>query len=300
MAAPDGGFPQNPQVTVDSRTGFRRRGHAFLADEARRTLGITGEIHSLAEVPIPLVHTAFGAAVCGVAVLLRPEALGLRNSAIADASLALLTAIVIFTYDRLIYPADRRPGLDAVALPVAAVGAFATVLAGVTPISVRAAAGVIAAVVIGGAPQLALRRAAETEGGRTRLLRDIAGVAVLAPVMVAGTSSALDPQWRWGLVGVLTTLVSLDALRTDGVPGHRALFAALAVGALQAGAAYLVGPGSVSSQLGVRAAMLLVVWYGLRGVAGTLADGRGRRVLVVVEYAAFVGLALGALRWLVP
>ena len=285
---------------MDSRTGFRRRGHAFLADEARKTLGVGSEIHSLAEVPIPLVHTAFGAAVCGIAVLLRPEALGLRNSAIADASLALLTAIVIFTYDRLVYPRDRRPGLDAVALPVAAVGAFGTVLAGVTPISVRIAAGIIAALVIGGVPQLAMRRAAETEGGSTRLLRDFAGVAVLAPVMVAGTSPALEAPWRWGLVGGLTTLVSLDALRTDGVSGGRAVFAAMLIGALQAGVAYAVGPGSVSSQLGVRAAMLLVVWYGLRGVAGALAVRRGRRALVVLEYAAFVGLALGALRWLVP
>ena len=285
---------------MDSRTGFRRRGHAFLADEARKTLGITGEIHSLAEVPIPLVHTAFGAAVCGVAVLLRPEALGLRNSAIADGSLALLTAIVIFTYDRVVYPRERRPALDALALPVAAVGAFGTVLAGVTPISVRIAAGVVAALVIGGVPRLALRRAAETEGGSTRLLRDIAGVAVLAPVMVAGTSSALEPVWRWGLVGAITMLVSFDALRTDGASGGRAAFAALLVGALQAGVASLVGPGTVSAQLGVRAAMLLVVWYGLRGVAGALAVRGGRRGLMVLEYAAFVGLALGALRWLVP
>ena len=285
---------------MDSRTGFRRRGHAFLAEEARRTLGVTGEIHSLAEVPLPLVHTAFGAAVCAVAVLLRPEALGLRNSAIADAALALLTGLVIFTYDRVVYPRERRPGLDALPLPVAAVGAFGTVLAGVTPISVRIAAGVVAALVIGGAPQLALRRAAETEGGSTRSLRDGAGIAVLAPVMVAGTSSALDAEWRLSLVAVLTFLVSLDALRTEGARGWPALFAALLVGAGQAGVASLLGPGSVSSQLGVRAAMLLVVWYGLRGVAGSLAVRRGRRALVVLEYAAFVCLALGALRWLVP
>jgi hypothetical protein len=118
--------------------------------------------------------------------------------------------------------------------------------------------------------------------------------------MVAGTSAALDAQWRWALVGVLTTLVSVDALRTDGVPGGRAVFAAMLIGILQAGVAALVGPGSVTSQLGVRAAMLLVVWYGLRGVAGTLAVRRGRSALVVLEYAAFVCLALGALRWLVP
>ena len=292
------GFPHNPQVTVDSRTGFRPRGHAFLAHEARKTLGIGGEIHSLSEVPFPFVHTAFGAAVCAVAVLVRPEALGLRNSAIADAALAVFTALLLSGYDMLVYPRERRPGFEALALPVAAVGAFATVLAGVTPLSVRAAAGVVAALVIGGAPQLAFRRKSAVEGANTRLLRDIAGIAMLAPVMVAGTSGALAPVWRAALAGAITALVSFDALRTDGLPTRRVIPAALFVGGCLAGAAALLSPGA--GHLGVRSAMLLVLWYGLRGVAGTLAGRGGRRTLMVLEYAAFVALALGALRWLAP
>jgi hypothetical protein len=282
-------------VNVHSRTGFRPRGHAFLADEARKALGITGEIHSLSEVPFPLVHTAFGAAVCGAAVLLRPEALGLRNSAIADAALALFTALMLAAYDLIVYPRERRPGLEGLALPVAAVGAFATVLAGVTPLTVRAAAGVVAALVIGGVPQLALRRKAAAEGGTTRLLRDMAGIAVLAPVMVAGTSSALTPVWRFALVGALAAFVSFDALRTDGMAADRAVVAGLLVGAALAGAAALLAPGA--GQLGVRAAILLLLWYGLRGVAGAFHGGASRS-LVILEYAAFVALALGALRWL--
>jgi len=38
---------------VDNRTGFRRRGHGYLADQARSALGITGEVRVLAEIPLP-------------------------------------------------------------------------------------------------------------------------------------------------------------------------------------------------------------------------------------------------------
>ena len=273
----------------------RRTGHAFLADQARQALGVV-EFRALAEIPLPLVHTAFGAAVCGVAVVVRPEALGLRNSAIADAALALLTAIVLVGYDLLVYPRDRRPGLEGAALPVAAVGAFCTVLAGVTPITVRAAAGVVAALVIGGVPQLAGRRVIDIEGGATRLLRDIAGVAVLTPVLIAGTSPVLEPLWRGALVGVITLLVSFDALRTERLPVPRALLLALLLGAGLAGAAVVVTPSA--TQLGARAAVLLVAWYGGRGIAGVFAPARRRRLLTVLEYGLFVVLALGALRWI--
>lgn len=279
---------------MDNRTGFRHRGHAFLADQARQTLGVSGEFRSLAEIPLPLVHTAFGAAVCGVAVLVRPEALGLRNSALADAALALLTAVVLVGYDHLIYPRDQRPGLEGAALPTAAVGAFGTVLAGVTPISVRAAAGVVAALVIGGVPQLAGRRAVSVEGGATRLLRDIAGVAVLAPVLVAGTSPVLQPVWRGVLVGSVALLVSFDGLRTEHLSVARAIPAAIALGGLLAIATVLIGPST--AQLGPRAGVLLVLWYGARGMAGALAGSNPRRSLTVLEYGAFVLIALGALR----
>jgi len=281
---------------VDNRTGIRRRGHAFLADQARETLGVSGDFHALAEIPLPLMHTAFGAAVCGVAVLVRPEALGLRNSAIADASLALLTALVLVAYDFLIYPRASRPGIEGAALPAAAVGAFGTVLAGVPPITVRIAAGAVAALVIGGVPQLAGRRAVEVEGTATRLLRDIAGVAVLAPVLVAGVSPVLTPAWRAALVGGIAALVSFDALRTEHLSVLRAVLVSLILGALLAGATQIVGPAS--TQLGARAAVLLVFWYGLRGVAGILATGRRGRTVTMLEYGFFVVVAIGALRWI--
>ncbi|MBV8302517.1 MAG: hypothetical protein JOY68_11395 [Candidatus Dormibacteraeota bacterium] len=279
---------------MDNRTGFRPKGHAFLAEQARRTLGVTA-FPVLAEIPMPLVHTALGAAVCGVAVVVRPEALGLRNSAIADVALALLTAIVLVGYDLLVYPKARRPGLEGAALPTAAVGAFGVVLAGVTPISIRLAAGVVATLVIGGVPQLAGRRLIDAEGGIIRLLRDIAGIAVLTPVLVAGASPVLDPLWRGAVVGAITVLVSFDGLRTENLSIARAIPLAFVLGAVLAGATVVIPPSS--AQIGARAAVLLVFWYGLRGMAGVFAAENTERRLTLLEYGVFVALAIGALRW---
>jgi len=48
----------------------------------------------LAEIPLPMVHTAFGLAVAAAEVLLRPEAAGLYRSAAADTGLAILTGLI--------------------------------------------------------------------------------------------------------------------------------------------------------------------------------------------------------------
>ena len=280
---------------MDNRTGFRRRGPAFLAEQARQALGVSGDIRSLAEIPLPLVHTAFGAAVCAVAVLLRPQEIGLQASAIAAGVLAVITVMVLTGYDMLVYPPEQRPGLEGSALPLGAVVAFAAVLAGVTPLSVRAAAGVVAALVIGGVPQLVGRRVLGREGWLVRLLRDIAGVLVLAPVLLAGASPVLATTWRLALVGSVTALVSFDGLRTERLPRARAAPAALAIGAVIGGVAALVGPSTGNA--GARAAILLVLWYGLRGMGGVLAID-ARRAATLLEYGAFVMLAAGALRWI--
>lgn len=283
---------------MDNRTGFRHRGPAFLADQARQALGIAIEPRPLSEIPPPLVHTALGAALCAVAVLVRPDTLGSRGSAIASAALALLTGLVLAGYDWIVYPAGRRPALGSVALPVAAVASFATVLAGVPQIGVRAAAGIVAALVIGGVPQLIGRQAAGHEGFLSRLLRDVAGIAVLAPVLVAGSSTVLSVLTRFGLVAAVTVLVTFDSLRAQRLHWLRAGAAAVLIGVAVAGASHLAGT-SVSNS-GVRAAALLVLWYGLRGIIGTLAgDGLRRGALVAAEYAAFVVVAAGALRWVV-
>jgi hypothetical protein len=281
---------------VENRTGFRRRGHAYLAQQARAALGVSFEGQGLAELPLPLVHTALGAAVCAVAVLLRPQILGFERSAIASGALAALTAMILVGYDRAVYPAERRPGLSATALPVAAVASFATVLAAAPPLSVRVIAGAIASIVIGVVPQLVARRATARENWLVRLLRDAAGIAVLAPVLVAGLSPNLPEPARAALVGSVGLLVSFDALIGETLASAAALLGAFCVSVAVAGAT--LGVQGSSASIGTRAAALLVLWYAFRGFAGSVAVAGMRRWLVVVEYAAFVIVAGGALGWI--
>ncbi|MBV8301655.1 MAG: hypothetical protein JOY68_07010 [Candidatus Dormibacteraeota bacterium] len=281
---------------MDNRTGFRR-GPAYLAEQARQALGVVAESRPLAEIPPPLVHTAFGAAICGLAVALRSEVLGLRGAAVAGGALAAGTALVLVVYDRLVYSPGRRPSPDAVALPVAAVVAFVTVLAGVSQLGVRLAAGIVAALVIGGVPQVLWRQV--TGGGAAyRFFRDIAGIVVLAPVMVAGVSTLLPPWPRVGLVALAVFLVSYDGLRNEPLSAVRAAAGALVTAAATALAARLAGASVPNA--GECAALLLVLWYGLRGVSAVLVSAEMRRgYLTLVEYAAFVGVAAGALRLVV-
>ena len=75
----------------------------------------------LADIPLPMVHTAFGLAVAAAEVALRPETVGLNRSAAADAGLAILTGLILVAYDFLVYPSDSRPGPVGTALPMAAV-----------------------------------------------------------------------------------------------------------------------------------------------------------------------------------
>jgi hypothetical protein len=280
---------------VDNRTGFRRRGHGYLADQARSALGITGEVRVLAEIPLPMVHTAFGLAVAAAEVLLRPEAVGLYRSAAADTGLAILTGLILVAYDFLIYPSDSRPGPVGIALPMAAVLSFGTLLAiAVLPLPIRIAGGVIAAVVIGGVPQLAGRRVLGKEGWFTRLVRDASGIAVLAPVLLGGVSPTLPLRLRLAAVFAVVFLVSLDGLRTERLSIPSTILCALVVAAVVIGGGAVVGANN--PHLGLRAAILLVLWYGARGVAGALGAPRRHRGLVV-EYAVFVIAAIAGAIW---
>lgn len=281
---------------MDNRTGFRRRGHGYLADQARSALGITGEVRVLAEIPLPMVHTAFGLAVAAAEVLLRPEAVGLGRSAAADAGLAVLTALVLVAYDFLIYPGDSRPGPVGTALPMAAVLSFGTLLAiAVLPLPIRIAGGVIAAVVVGGVPQLAGRRALGREGWFTRLIRDVSGIAVLAPVLLGGASPTLPIDLRLTAVVAVVFLVSLDSLRTERLSIRLTILFALMVAAVVLGGAAVVG--ATEAHAGMRAAILLVLWYGARGVAGAV-GGPLRHRGVIAEYAVFVVAAIAGVIWI--
>jgi hypothetical protein len=281
---------------VDNRTGFRRRGHGYLADQARSALGITGEVRVLAEIPLPMVHTAFGLAIAAAEVLLRPEAVGLNRSAAADAGLALLTGLLLVAYDFLIYPSESRPGPVGTALPMAAVLSFGTLLAiAVLPLPIRIGGGVIAAVVIGGVPRLAGRRALGREGWITRLIRDVSGIAVLAPVLLGGVSPTLPIDLRLAAVFAVVFFVSLDGLRTERLSIGLTIFFALIIGAIVAGAAAVMGANDTHT--GLRAAILLVLWYGARGVAGAL-GGQSRQRGLIAEYAVFVAAAIAGGIWI--
>jgi hypothetical protein len=270
---------------VDNRTGFRRRGHGYLADQARSALGITGEVRVLAEIPLPMVHTAFGLAIAAAEVLLRPEAVGLGRSAAADAGLALLTGLLLVAYDFLIYPSESRPGPVGTALPMAAVLSFGTLLAiAVLPLPIRIGGGVIAAVVIGG-----------REGWITRLIRDVSGIAVLAPVLLGGVSPTLPISLRLAAVFAVVFFVSLDGLRTERLSIVLTILFALLIGAIIAGAAAVLGANDTHT--GLRAAILLVLWYGARGVAGALGGQRRQRGLIA-EYAVFVAAAIAGGIWI--
>jgi hypothetical protein len=277
---------------MDSRQGPRRsRGNAFYAESARAALGLRGEVHTLADVPLPLVHTALGMAVCAVVAALRPQVLGLRTSAIACGSLALATALTLTLYDRLVYGRDLRHALAATGLPVAAIAAFVVVLAGTGDLSLRIPAGIIAALVIGGIPHLGGLRAAGREGTAARLLRDGAGIVVLAPLLPAAAGGALPTGASAALAGSGVLLVSADALLTEELHGRVALAGAVLIAAILAGTVVelpAAGRGTV------RSGLLLLVWYGLRGLVAVLL-GRNRRGALAAEYGMFIVVAAAAI-----
>ena len=262
----------------------RSRGNAFYAESARAALGIGGEVHSLADVPLPLVHTALGMAVCAVVAALRPQVLGMRLSVIICGSLALATALTLTVYDRLVYGRDLRHALAATGLPVAAIAAFVVVLAGSIDLAVRVPAGFIAALVIGGIPHFGGLRAAGREGTATRLLRDAAGVAVLAPLLLAAFDGPLPTGAGAALCGCGVLLVSADALLTEELRGRAAVGGAVVLAAIMAGLVFVLPTNGRDT---IRAALLLVLWYGLRGVAAALLSRDSRRS-VIAEYGLFV------------
>jgi len=254
-------------------------------------------VHSLSDVPLPLVHTALGMAVCAVVAALRPQVLGLRTSVIICGSLAIATALTLTLYDRLVYGRGLGHALAATGLPVAAIAAFVVVLAGTGDLSLRIPAGVVAALVIGGIPHLGGLRAAGREGTATRLLRDGAGIVVLAPLLAAAFGGALSTGASAAVAGGGVLLVSADALLTEELHGRVAMAGAVGIAAVLAAAVVVLPPAGRGN---VRAGLLLILWYGLRGLAAMVLS-RSRRRELVVEYgifvlAAAVAIAIGAAR----
>jgi len=238
----------------------------------------------VARVPAPVFHGAVGAGVAVTAVLVRPQVTGWVLSILLDVALAVLTALAIIHYDRVLCPEETRPGPDSFILPVAAVISLAVSLAGSTDLRIDALAVLIGAGVIVTAPHLAAIRAAGQETPLLRQLREVTSVLVCVPAVLAGAAPGLS-WWVRGTVVLLgTTAGAYDAVRAEGVPWRRTALAALAAGlatALTAAAA-----GGLFGQTAI-AMSLLLLWYGLRGLLGGLSAGRlGRGPLL--EYGAFI------------
>jgi hypothetical protein len=275
---------------VDNRTGIRPptepgdggRGHAFYAAQARRALGV--QLHSpLGELRTPIFHFVIGVLVAGIAVMARPDRVGVPLGIGLDVLLALLSVAALMTYDRLFCPPEARPGLEGGALPTAALLAEALVLAGTTSAALWVPAVVVAAVVIAAAPHLSARRLAGHDEAWLRLARDAAGVAVMVPVLIAGCSSALGPV-RGLVIWAGAALTTVDAVHTEHGVRRRGLVAAFWVGA--AVAACLI-PATRGGQVAAAGGILLVLWYGLRGLAVAAGAARLSRV-AVAEYGVFV------------
>ncbi|MDQ2960111.1 MAG: hypothetical protein M3R48_03555 [Candidatus Dormibacteraeota bacterium] len=280
---------------MDNRFEARRgRGNAFYADSARAALGLRSDVHALSDVPLPFVHTALGVAVCSVVVALRPQQVGLRNSVIAAGALALGSALTLALYDRFVYQRGLRHALAAMALPIAAIAGFVVVLTASGNLGLRLPAGALTALVIGGIPHLGGLRAAGREGVATRLLRDGAGILVLAPILLAAYSGAVALWSSAALAGCGVLLVTFDALLTETMAARLAVAGAVLAGGLFA-ALVLVLPAAGRGT--VRAALLLVLWYGVRGVVGSLPQAGRHRLALTAEYAVFVVAAAGGLTY---
>ena len=262
-------------------------GHAFYAEQARRALGVDRE-GPLAELRAPIFHFVVGALVAGIAVLARPQLVGLPLGIGIDVLLMGLASLALLAFDRLTCPPEARPGLEGGALPTAALLAEAVVLAGTDQKALWIPAVLIAAVVIAAAPHLSAMRIAGRDDAWLRIARDAAGVATLGPVLIAGCSSALGPV-RGFMLAAGSFLTVVDALHTERSPRVRAVVVAVVVAVLVSGS---VIPATRGGQA-VGAASLLVLWYGLRGIAVVVAGPR-RSLGAVAEYGLFVAAA-GAL-----
>ncbi|MGD1053492.1 MAG: hypothetical protein ABR950_06650 [Candidatus Dormibacteria bacterium] len=244
--------------------------------------------------PFPIVHAALGVTACAVAVALRPGAVGLGGSVVGVTALCFVTGLALAAYDRLVYPAEHRPAVEAIALPVAALGAFSLVLAGTVDIRTRLVAAAITVAVCGGLPHLGGLRATGRESWGGRFLRDAAAIAVLVPVLLASASQNLPLGLRVAVTLVGVGLVTLDGLRSDETRLRHTLALAALTAVVVTGAMVVVDRLVVTP--GAAAAVTLVVWYGVRGmVAGAVVAPR--RLSSVVEHLVVVAIALFGLYW---
>ena len=285
---------------MDKRTDFRagteppRTGHAWYADEARQALGVSHDLLALpGRVPAPIFHAGVGMVVAGSALLARPQRVGYAGGIALDLLLAAVAAIALGYHARLVTPPESRPGAAAGILPAAALLSLALLLGGTGDAALSGVAVVVAATVIAGAPHLEALDAVDRQGPRLRLLRELAGFAVVLPVCVAGASASLSAPVRFAIVLVGAGAVVADTMRVERHPWRAVITGSISAGlATAAGSLVALGRGQAPGAVG-----LLLVWYGARGLVAHV--GRGRGALQLIEHGAFVavgGAVLGLMR----
>jgi hypothetical protein len=263
------------------------RGHAHLAASARRTLGVQVTVaQRVADVPAPLFSAVVAAAAAVVAVLLRPQRTPRGLGLPLEAALVAVCAAAIIVQARAgarHADAAARGGGVGVGAALLAVGAMCSLfvaLAGSDSWAVTVPAALLCAAVVALSSHLDSLRAAGREGGRERVLRDAAGTVVMIPVALAGASDSLAAAPRAAVVllgaGLLIVAATAPARwRRFVLPG--------AVAGLLTALATLLAVHASSPATG--AAGLLLLWYGLRGLA-TVAPGWPRERMALVEYLA--------------
>ena len=210
-----------------------------------------------------------------------------------------MTGLVLVAYDFLIYPSEMRPGPVGAALPMAAVLSFGTLLAiALFPLPIRIGGGVIAALVIGGVPRLAGRRALGKEGWFTRLLRDILGHRG-----ARARSCSAESHRRLALTSRLACVFAVacwSASTACGPSTFRSLWtilSALVVGAVVAGGAVRWSAPAPRTRDGARP-ILLVLWYGGARRCRSARHATRRSREVIAEYAVFMLAAIAGLLWI--
>ena len=278
--------PASPEALEPLGRPLPVRGPAWLAESARRALGVSREVAVLPDAPAPFFCGAVAVAAGVLCVLVRPQALGYRNSLLLDLAIIAVACLAVGYHARLVCPPGAQPAVHAAVLPAAALLALAVVLASISSIPIGAAAVAGAAVVITLVPYLDARRVAGRELGRERVLRDAVGVGTVAPLVLLGAAPWAPWAARLPVVFAGGSLIAVDAIRREAVSWRTTLTGAAAVGALTTAA--VMPAGRLSQATG--ATGLLLLWYGLRGIVGTVAARR--RGLVLVEYAVFVAAAI--------
>jgi hypothetical protein len=273
----------------------RSRGHAHLAASARQALGIQGTVvQRVVNVPAPLFCAFVAAAGSVVAVLLRPQRAPRPLALPLDVAVVAVCVAAIVAHARVVElhtgEQARGRGSHAALLPLAALCALLVALAGSDSLATTVVGVIACAAVVALSAHLDGLRAAGREGSRERVLRDAAGSAVMVPVALAGASDALAAVPRAAVALLVAGLLTAGAVTP--APWRRALATGAGAG-LAVGVATALAVHAGSQAAG--AAGLLLLWYGLRGVAA-VATSLHRDRLGLLEYGA---VAAGAVALLV-